>query len=168
MSDSATLIFGIGSPHGDDRFGWEVIRRLQQQWPAARHDGCFSDDRSPECLLIPLASPVDLLNHLGSQRRVVICDACWGLSQTGDIRSFDWPDEAIEHLSGSGSHDFSLVDTLRLAERLQRLPPQVTIWVAERTSETIPTSVIEQKLSPPVAKAVEQVVSHIAEEHSYA
>lgn len=168
MSKPSLLIVGIGSPHGDDRFGWEVVRRLTALWPNAARDAFRSCEDAVPSALRELASPIDLLHELDGCERLVICDACRGLSEPGEVRSFEWPSDSIESLSGSGSHDFSLVDALRLAERLGRLPASVTIWVVEKSpqqDDQLPTDTV---LSQPVATALQRVVQHLAEEYSYA
>jgi len=165
MSAPPLSIHGIGSPHGDDRFGWNVVHRLNEllMEPRLSANALRRDSRSLS--LHTPASPVDMLDHLTQEGRLVICDACRGLSQPGESRSFNWPSCEIEELAGSGSHDFSLVDTLKLAERLGRLPASVTIWVTERSPQDMNCSLIDDSLSPPVAAAVERVAQHLLEEY---
>lgn len=165
MSAPPLSIHGIGSPHGDDRFGWNVVQRLSELLTESRLKSIPAGRDATSLSLHTPASPVDILDHLTSEGRLVICDACRGLSHPGEFRSFDWPSCEIEVLAGSGSHDFSLVDTLKLAERLGRLPTSVTIWVTERSPQDATRFWTDDPLSPPVAAAVEHVAQHLLAEY---
>jgi len=168
MSETAVLIAGIGSPHGDDRFGWEVIRKLTELLPGAALDPVGFQEKTTPVMLRALAAPIGLFNDLGGTDQLIVCDACSGLSQPGECRTLNWPTDQISHLRGSGSHDISLVETLRLAERIKQLPASVTIWVAERSPTQDVHRPTEVSLSSPVAAAVERVASQIAEKYGHA
>jgi hydrogenase maturation protease len=110
-----TLLVGIGSPHGDDRAGWEVVDRLAS--------------RAPEGVVIRQAQvPMDLLGWLDDFERLVVCDAAHHLGPPGHTCRWKWPADEIEATAWSGTHHLSLAATLALADRLGRSPPDVIVW----------------------------------------
>jgi hydrogenase maturation protease len=122
---SLTLVVGIGSAHGDDQIGWLVadeIRAILSDTPA----------RDPT-EVHNAKSPLDLFNWLGENAdrkfyRLLICDACRGLGETGSTRRWLWPTGELQNVCFSGTHDFGLAAALQLAEQLGRLPSIVSIW----------------------------------------
>ncbi len=113
------LIVGIGSPHGDDQAAWRAVEQV-----ATRVD---RDD-----VAIRLAkSPLDLLAWDSGVTRLILCDACLGAGDPGQLHRWQWPSEALEQFNWSGTHDFPLPAVLKLAERLGRLPGDVVIWGIE-------------------------------------
>lgn len=115
MSRSRSLIVGIGSPHGDDLFGWRVVEML-----SAEH---FDDAE-----LRAARSPVELLDWLDGVERLIVCDACRGIDRPGVVRRWSWPAAELERIQWSGTHDLGLCIVLELAEQLGRLPPNMTLW----------------------------------------
>ncbi len=113
-----TLIVGIGSHHGDDRFGWLTVESLAKK----------SDERFDVRMA---RSPSDLLNWTAGVKQLVICDACRGTAASGTIRRWSWPAADIEQTVFSGTHDLSLPIVLNLAAELGRLPAEVIVWAAE-------------------------------------
>ncbi|MFN7875352.1 MAG: hydrogenase maturation protease [Pirellula sp.] len=109
------LIYGIGSPNGDDQIGWRVIERIRSRLP----DGWHAKSG---------VVPMDLLNHLEDICEVHIVDACEGEEEIGTTHRFVWPEQQLQYNSATTSHDFSLKMTLELADSLGILPKTVTIW----------------------------------------
>lgn len=114
----STLIVGVGSPHGDDRAGWEVVRRLV--WP----DGCRGR-------AVCVTSPVDLLDHLPGHDRLRVVDACVGAGDVGDWYRWRWPDDGWPEARFVGTHDLSLEAVLTLGARLELLPNDVEVFGLE-------------------------------------
>jgi hydrogenase maturation protease len=114
MSDSSLLV-GIGSPHGDDRVGWEVVRHVAQ---------VLGDSVAVRCL----RTPADLFDLLPGIETLDICDALASDAAVGSVCCWRWPAPEIERAPFSGSHDLSLPAVLALAETLGRLPAHVRIW----------------------------------------
>jgi len=141
MNDSnRTLIAGIGSDFGDDRLGFIVVDRLAGSLP--------------QCVFKTFRSPLDLLDHLSDFEVLHLIDACRGTDSPGTIYRFDWPFIMLKTVRFSGTHDFDLISTLRLAESLRSLPARVTIWsIASAEPEAGMQSTTE--VSPVVAAAVE-------------
>lgn len=139
-----TVVVGLGSFHGDDRAGWEVVERVARQ----DNSGYFC-----KCL----RSPAELLDVLEGVHRLVICDACENAGSPGLIRLWQWPSDELGCRRASSSHDLPLASALILAEQLRRLPETVTIWGIEGASFK-PCS----EMCAGVRVAVEQVAGEIA------
>jgi hydrogenase maturation protease len=150
----ATLIVGIGSPHGDDQIGWRIAEALM-----AEHRVGW--------IIRTARSPTDLLAWLDDKvERLVICDACDGfessrrtngaanshgleahatwhglparaeqtalcsagpLRAVGELHVWKWPAPEIQYSRASGSHDLGLPSALELAHKLGRLPACVVV-----------------------------------------
>jgi hydrogenase maturation protease len=147
MNHANTLIVGIGSPHGDDVAGWKVAELLANDL-----------DQNGICVK-KATSPIQILDWIESVDELILCDACRGLGDPGDVRQWDWPAHELVHASWSGTHDFSLTASLQLADRLDRLPPKVVIWTVEAAmGDTL------DAMSPAVGAAVPTLVRLIASE----
>lgn len=115
-----TIIFGLGSPHGDDQFGWLVADRLADE---------MSRRGMPAAGVRRVGSPVQVLDWLDGCERLFLVDACRG-DLPGEFCSFDWPAAEIERLRCSGSHDYTIWQALELASRLGQLPRECRLWCA--------------------------------------
>ena len=91
-----TLVAGIGSPHGDDQAGWLVADRLTRE--------LHRDDVAVR----KATSPTELLNWLDGTERLIVCDACCGLGNAGDVRRWPWPHDELFNAAWSGTHDLPL------------------------------------------------------------
>lgn len=115
-TDGASLCFvGIGSPHGDDRAGWQVAARLQERNLAGWD-------------VHVAASPIDLLDWVRPDRPLWVADACRGDRGARVWQEWRWPTEELSVTWGGGTHDFSLPGVLTLGQRLGRLPADVRLW----------------------------------------
>lgn len=161
MTDSRRILFaGIGSPHGDDRAGWEVADELLR-----------AVDRSPNVTVRKAAVPLDLLDWLEAVDCLHVCDAALRPESCGQLRRFagsvssdgravsQHAIPAIAKLRSQGSHDFGLPAVLELAARLKRLPPEVVVWAVDgaRFEPGDP-------LSPALAEAIPSVAASIITE----
>lgn len=141
-SGGKTLVFALGSAHGDDQMGWRVAERLTE---------ILADDR----LLIRAASSPDrLLDCLDGVARLIVCDACQNIGSRGDVHVWRWPDAPLRMLHGSSSHDLDLATVLALAEQLHRLPDNVMIVGVEGDDD---------RHSPPFLAVFEETVSRAVE-----
>lgn len=141
--DSATceiLIAGIGSPHGDDQAGWNVIEKLQAR-------------TLPNVELRKLSLPHDLLDWLNNRTHLHIVDAWNASGDDSDPIRVDWMQETngqeahchedqtqkrtigtqilalpVPTRSGS-SHQIDLPTVLELASSLKMLPRQIVLWI---------------------------------------
>ena len=111
-------VFAIGSPHGDDRLGWELTRHLAGWLP-------------PGVSVFDMSHPMDLIHHTSGYSALVIVDACYGAGPPGSMHRFEWPDSRFENLGVTSSHGFGLVQCLELAKNLGQLPTRVVIFAVE-------------------------------------
>lgn len=139
-SSRQVLIVGIGSPHGDDSVGWYVARTLAERHPESEH------------VQVKVAQiPVDLINWLGDVRELHLIDACH-ISAAGpasgmiSARGCHWHRHEItvddlktgtlpfEFRHEAGTHGWSLISVLQLAQRLHMLPQRLILWAIEADS----------------------------------
>ena len=147
MTHAKTLIVGIGSPHGDDAVGWMIADRLRCEFDPG------------EVRVEKASSPIQSLDWIDEIDRIIFCDACHGLGASGEMRRWIWPSSDLASVSWSGTHDFSLVASLQLAERLERLPKQVIIWAVETAGGTD-----VHTMSPEIGNAVPRLAEAIADD----
>lgn len=137
---ASCLIVGIGSPHGDDQAGWQVIEQLQ------------SLERS-KIELRKAAVPHGLLDWLGGVTVLHIIDSSvceldnfcvqrFDLRKQPPSNEFQWswiPSQqkstgivtTLERplkLRSAGSHQIDVLTVLELAACLDRLPKYVVLW----------------------------------------
>jgi hydrogenase maturation protease len=119
---SATwFAIGLGSPHGDDRVGWEVVDRLsaQSSWAVARA-------REGVDLL-----QEDLLQELMRHEQVLIIDAASPARHPGRLNRFEWPKDDIRNANIVSTHGLGLAEALQMAESLGCTPRRVVIVTIE-------------------------------------
>ena len=136
-SGHTVSLLGLGSPHGDDAIGWEIIRALKTALPGW---GLFYAAET-------LESPWDLLNYLATDSPTIIIDACRSQRATGSV--FEISRNELHTVCGTSSHSGSLSTVLALAEQLGQLPQELLIIGVEIT-ETQPG----QDLTPAVRAAI--------------
>jgi hydrogenase maturation protease len=114
----ATKVIGIGSHHGDDRAGWIIAQRLRRR-------------TNLPAQIVTLRSPTGLLDQQNGCDRLILIDTCVSGDTPGSIKRLEWPDVAFRRPGGMSTHGLTLADALRLAERLDRLPREVVLFVIE-------------------------------------
>jgi hydrogenase maturation protease len=107
-------VVAVGSPHGDDQAGWQLIERLRQEEVPGLEAACV-----PE--------PLGLLDHLEGCEALVLVDACRSGAAPGTIVRLDWPDPRLEACGSASTHGFGVARVLALAATLGRLPSRVVI-----------------------------------------
>ena len=139
-----SVIIGLGSPHGDDQLGWIAIDRLRPLLPA----GVVGHKTE---------APIDVLDYFSGHDRGVIIDATAPNGHAGSHRSFLWP--CPELLTGSAwsTHGVGLVEVLRLAAALGRLPRRVRIETIE-AGQTTPGEALSDDVSRGIDSLVEAVL----------
>ena len=147
-----TCIVGLGSAHGDDQFGWLAAGRLAQVFELLRRE---------DVSIHVATSPAQLLDWLEDIDQLLLIDACRPPGRSGELLRLSWPAPEMEQLSGSGSHSFSVWQTLTLASELGSLPPKCRIWCAagEQFTADLPLSHSLVALLPQV---VDDVVTWLA------
>jgi len=144
--DWPTVVAGFGSPQGDDQAGWRLAAILQQ------------GERVPARVLAIL-EPTQLLEALADCQRLIIVDACHSGNKPGTVTRLCWPDPQITICHSHSTHGFGVADTLRLADRLGRLPPLVEVYGIE-IANCMPAS----EISPVVSGAVHSLAARILDE----
>jgi hydrogenase maturation protease len=144
-----SLLVGVGSMLGDDQVGWLVAERVARQLTAQsedpgslKHGAPFVLKSSSGDIGVRLATiPLDVLDWMDGVRRLHVVDACRSCHSAGEVHRFDWsflstiaqtdsPDSALQ-IGGHTTHDYGIVDVLRLAEQTGRLPPEVVVWAVD-------------------------------------
>ncbi len=118
-----TVLIGLGSPHGDDQLGWIAVDRLQPLLPA-------------EIITHKIGSAIKLVDCLEGHETAVVIDATAPAGRPGTHRSFLWPCPELIAGSAWSTHGVGLVEALRLAEALGRLPRRVQIDTIEAAGTT--------------------------------
>lgn len=149
---SKILILGIGSPFGDDRFGWEAAETL-------RHSAAMNAVAPGRIEIQVLDRPGTMLPaHWQETDIVILLDAVRSGATPGTRHRLDAND-----LSGAGmlcsSHGFGIVPAIELARVLGDMPSRLLVRGLEADS-----SWTEFPLSPAVADAMPAFVEDIAQE----
>ncbi len=118
---SSTVILGLGSPHGDDQFGWAVVDQIAEM-------------QIDHLSLRKINHPIDIIEELSNRESVIIVDAAVGLPAGKTLHRLDYanPDDRslIRENPSRGTHDFGIERVLRLAESLRKRLDHVGLWIA--------------------------------------
>lgn len=140
-----TRIIGLGSPHGDDQAGWEVIRLLKELIP----------DGDVELLELDRPGPA-LISYLDGCDRAILIDACNAGWQPGQ-----WQQLSLEELlqtavlQGGSSHQLGLADSLQLALITGSELPELQIFAIQ---------IAQTDLLKPISQTIEERCSGVAQE----
>jgi hydrogenase maturation protease len=140
------LIVGLGSPHGDDQIGWAVVERLCPRLPVG-------------ATARAVGGGLDLLACLEGQDTAIVVDAAMPSGRPGRVRVFEWPCPDLAGCRPMSTHRPGLVEALRLAEVLGRLPRRVRIYAVE--AEAVQPVAA---LSPRAATGVDAVADAILDD----
>lgn len=146
------LVVGIGSSHGDDQAGWQVIRQLKE-WlltdsnarPAPGSTSDVFEHSGQQLELRQAQAPTDLLNWIDGQEILHIVDAC-EFPDAQEAHTFEFI-SVTRHTSESlwhevletgrtlgGSHGFDILNVLDLTCHLGTQPERVRFWLVPGTS----------------------------------
>jgi hydrogenase maturation protease len=139
-------VIGLGSEHGSDRVGWEVVARLKEL--------CIS-----QLCLRATSDPLSILDVPPECKLLIVVDASTGGGSPGTVQRFVWPDSRLLETGGVSSHGLGLVSAVRLAETLGKIPSRVIVFAIEADSGE-PGS----KLDPAVEAAIPKVAAMILAE----
>ncbi|MCM2369701.1 hypothetical protein [Aporhodopirellula aestuarii] len=118
-------VIGIGSPHGDDQFGWSVVDHI-------------ANIGLQDVTLAKVGHPIDLIGSLEANDRVVLVDAGVGLPVDVPFRKLCFADahdrNLIQTIRHRGTHDMGLASVLQMAQSLQKPTDHVTIWIGNGRS----------------------------------
>ena len=139
-------MIGVGSAHGFDRLGWDVVDRLRRQ---AEEAAWGSED-----VLIQRGARfgAPLLTQLRGCRRALLVDALQTGASPGDLLRVDVSDDG-EVPGGLSSHGLGLAGTLQLGRALGDLPPRLTVMGIEvGDADAVPTSEQVERVCREVCK----------------
>jgi Ni,Fe-hydrogenase maturation factor len=144
------LVAGIGSPHGDDRAGWDVADRMASHVAVGGGGRMGSPrlDAVAAARVVRLSVPHDLFDHLESVDVLHLIDAGVGVGVETPFARYDVAfssDPARRvllrscrdgetmrsgvSLRSGATHQIDLFSVLRLADSLGQLPRVVALWV---------------------------------------
>lgn len=129
----APQILGLGTAYGDDQLGWIAIDRLRPLLPEG-------------ILAAKVSGGHGLLECLVGQNDVVIVDALAPAGRPGNVRSFAWPGADFVECAPWSSHGLGVLEALRFAEALGRLPLRVSIETVE-AQQTLPGALLSSVVS---------------------
>jgi len=142
-----TIVVGLGNPIlGDDGVGWKVAEKIEQRLP---HDQSVV----VECLSL---GGISLMEHLIGYDRAILIDAFASDEAIGSIHVMmlsDLPNYSAFHISSV--HDTSLQNAIEMGRSLGAHLPDDIMVVGIATQRIYDFS---EELSPPVARAIPQVV----------
>lgn len=149
MSDSATLIIGVGnSDRGDDACGILTARRLRQS--------AGSEIRVLECS----GEATQLIEAFDGANTVFIIDAAELGAAAGTVKRFDASVQTLpETLSDCSSHSFGVAQGIELARALNCLPQCCVLYAVQGAGYAA-----GQTLSAAVQTAILEVEQRIMQE----
>lgn len=138
-------VLGIGSPHGDDRVGWQVVEALE---------GSYA---SPEVNILALDRPgPNLLHYLDGAAGAVLVDAMHGNYAPGTIVSLSRR-RLLREARQWSSHLLGIPEALALGEALDLLPNQLLLLGIQ--SDRMESG--NETLSPVLEKVIPEAVARI-------
>lgn len=128
------LVIGVGSPHGEDRAGWEVVDRLGAMdlncSPACFHKAAvphdaldWFDPHTTTHVVDAMASRSDRL-----LRFEIVCSPLGELQTLLTDQANSQQSVAFPALRSHSTHQFDLRSVLELAATLNLLPHSVVLW----------------------------------------
>lgn len=150
QKQSQTLLIGLGSSHGDDQLGWEIVERLQGLNPS------FTGIRAGR-------TPMECVPYLHEASRVIFVDAVYSGAAAGTLHKLDLRENAAESLHCLSSHGFCLTDILDLARSLQCLPRECVLFGIE-----LDQCEVLAPLSEAVVNAIPRCIQALQEEMTLA
>jgi hydrogenase maturation protease len=183
------VVIGIGSPHGDDRAGWEVVDRLSiarnepeaLAEPHRKQSASASGSDSKVVVLHKASVPHDILDWFDVQSPTHIIDAscdplsevrCFAITQSisgrlklNKVDSIETASTSLssESLRSSSTHQLDLISTLELSATLGTLPRELFLWTVSVTSV-----VKNGKISHETQMRIDRCVAAIAKEICHA
>ncbi len=149
-------MLGVGSPHGADRIGWEVVAALEAHHRAPALSGdellmrCIHTGELAACL----TQDFD---------RVVVIDAVHSGVAPGTVQRWELPRDAAAlgatQFGVLSTHGLGLLDALALARNLQCLPEPLVLYGIE-----VDPADARDPPGPALRDAVSQVVARVLTE----
>ncbi len=122
---SGICIIGLGSPHGDDQIGWELVRLLESD---STVDGSW---RLRACA----TAGGELLEFWKDAELAIIVDAVRSAAQPGTLRRLELRPRndlsVMDTVQTLTSHGLDLPELIELAEALDSLPQRLVLFGVE-------------------------------------
>jgi hydrogenase maturation protease len=96
------------------------------------------------------------LNLLGDCERLILIDACQGLTTIGQVQQLRWPARELLRSRHAFGHNLTLAQVLDIASELGTLPAHCELWCLEGAQFEF-----EQSLTPKVAAAADRLAGDI-------
>jgi len=138
-------IIGIGSPHGDDRFGWAVVEALHQQGLPAGVQLQSLDRPGPA-----------LLSHLQAGGPTILVDAADAGLPAGQLRWVDRRELARAPLDGETSHCLGIQESLQLADALNIELPPIKLLICQ-LAQSDPLAGLSPQVEAAVGRACDEL-----------
>lgn len=151
------VVVGVGSPFGDDKVGWEVVKLLRQ---SSKVKSLLSATIKIEVVDRP--GP-HLLNIIDQYDTAIIIDAAQSDYPAGTILRFDKQDIQHTHTYTS-SHDFGVLETIALGKAIDQLPEQVVVYGLAIVGGSVDKNELGQTMAVENEEAIKRLVDLITEE----
>lgn len=145
-----TLILGIGSPFGDDQFGFEVAKQLKTQLAHLSNIHIDLADRPGLNLLYWLDQSYD---------RIIVIDAVDAGAQAGTL----FQRSAAEILNFEGflsSHNIGIAAALKLAQALNKPIDHIVFYGAQAGNLSTHDTVISEGIHTAISKTVDLILQN--------
>lgn len=155
---SGIRIIGLGSAHGDDRVGWELVRLLESEPSAA------AAWRLRACATVG----GELLEFWKDAELAIIVDAMRSAAPPGTLQCFELHPRnelsAVTAVQAVSSHGLDLPDLIELAEALDSLPRRLVLIGVEiaACAPFEPLSVQVRTALPDLVRAVRAVCGTVS------
>ena len=142
-------VFGIGSPFGDDKLGWDVIKRLQQSTTLYPYIPYRLE------LMCCDRPGMHLLELMRGAQSVFIIDAIKSGNKIGTIHRLE--NEEIKDMSHHFStHALGVAEAMTMGSILKELPEQVVLYGVE-----IGEVECQFSFSKPIMHAIEALATRL-------
>lgn len=120
-------IVGIGSPHGDDQFGWLAAEYLRQS-------AAFQAGYGSQVEILTCSAPINsILDEVIDSRALIVLDAVVSGSKPGTVMRIE--EEVLPEIQVAySSHGISVAQVIELGRSLDVLPKHVVLLGVELES----------------------------------
>lgn len=187
IAPQTLYVIGIGSPHGEDIAGWEVIKQLKTKLPGVAGNVVTSERSSiarTDAIELRTASvPHDMLDWLDPHSPMHIVDARLGgkrllgrfavrqqekstelelvaASDNGTPTHCMKFSEIAENLRSGSTHQFDLLSVLQLSATLGKLPKQLTLWTVPIMSSEF--GCVSDETNAAIHECAQQIAKELA------
>ncbi len=147
-------LIGLGSVHGDDQFGWQMVKRLQG---SAYFRATYAEHVKVALCRTPLDGFLDIAS---ASRALIVLDAVVSGAPAGTVVRLEEAQLPSVQASAYSSHGYSLVQSIALGRALDLLPQYVVIFGVELAA-CAAYSPVSVELEQALVQCEQQVVEEI-------